>query len=407
MSGSTSGAGRLERDEGIFLSGVAAATLDEPLPRVTWVLYLLVAALIVAVTWSAFAQVDQVTKSDGRIVPDGREQVIASMEVGILRELLVREGDHVTVGQELVKLDPTRVESQQNESQIRRLALKATAARLLAESSGKPLAFPPELKNQPGLITAETEAFEARRRVLDEAVASIGRSAGLLGRELKMAESMSAKGLMSDVEVMRLNRQVNELIQQRNERISRFRQDAASELVRVQNELALLDEQMVVRQDALTRTVLRSPVDGLVKNIRVNTVGGVITTGSPIMEIVPLGEKVLVEARIKPADVGFIRVGQRAIVKLSGYDYNIYGGLAGEVEYISPDALGESDGKGGDGRYYRATIRTDTNTLRAKGEKLPVIPGMTAAVEIKNGERSVLSYLLRPMLKSQEALRER
>jgi adhesin transport system membrane fusion protein len=397
----------VSREEGMFLSGVAAATLDEPLPRVTWVLYLLLAVLVCGVIWASLAQLDQVTRSDGRVIPDGREQVIASAEVGILRELLVREGQQVKKDQELLRLDPTRVESQQNESQIRRLSLKAMAARLQAEASGRALQFPPELKEQPGLVGAETEAFEARRRVLDEAVASINRSTGLLGRELRVAESMAAKGLMSDVEVMRLNRQVNEMLQQRNERISRFRQDAASELVKVQNELALLDEQMVVRQDALTRTVLRSPVDGLVKNIRINTVGGVVTTGAPIMEIVPLGEKLLVEARIKPSDVGFVQVGQRAIVKLSGYDYNLYGGLQGHVEYISPDALGDSEGKAGDARYYRATIRTDTNTLRYKGEPLPVIPGMTASVEVKIGERSVLSYLLRPLMKTQEAMRER
>ncbi|HEX2009671.1 MAG TPA: HlyD family type I secretion periplasmic adaptor subunit [Roseateles sp.] len=398
----------MARDEGLFLSSVAAAQVDEPLPRITWVLYLLLAALAVALIWSALAQIDQVTRSDGRIVPDGREQVIASMEIGILRELSVREGQPVEQGQELAKLDPTRVEAQQNEGQIKRLALKATAARLSAEAAARPLQFPPELKGQAGLVSAETEAFEARRRVLDEAVAALNRSAGLVGRELRIAQDMAARGLMSDVEVMRLNRQINDLQQQRNERVSRFRQEASGELVKVQNELALLDEQMVVRQDALVRTVLKSPVKGLVKNIRANTVGGVITAGAPIMEIVPLGERVLIEARIKPSEVGFIRVGQRATIKLSGYDYNLFGGLQGKVEYISPDALTDTEGRpSGDGRYYRALVRAETNTLRYKGEALPVIPGMTAAVEIKTGERSVLSYVLRPLLKSQEALRER
>lgn len=229
-----------------------------------------------------------------------------------------------------------------------------------------------------------------------------------MGRELRIAQDMAAKGLMSDVEVMRLNRQINDLQQQRNERVARFRQEAASELVRVQGELALLDEQMVVRQDALTRTVLKSPVKGLVKNIRANTVGGVITPGSPIMEIVPLSERVLVEARIRSADVGFIRMGQRAVVKLAGYDYNLNGGLEGKVEYISPDALTDVDGKpAAEGRYYRVLVRAESNTLRYKGEALPVIPGMTGSVEIRTGERSVLSYIFRPLMKAQEAMRER
>lgn len=396
------------RDEGLFLSAVAKAQVDEPLPKVTWALYLLLAALVVALTWSALAQIDQVTRSEGRIVPEAREQVIASMEMGTLRELLVREGQQVEQGQDLARLDPTRVESAQNEGQIKRLSLMATVARLTAEASARPLQFPSELKAQPGLMRAETEAFEARRLVQDEAVAALNRSAGLVGRELRIAQDMAAKGLMSDVEVMRLNRQINDLQQQRNERVARFRQEAASELVRVQGELALLDEQMVVRQDALTRTVLKSPVKGLVKNIRANTVGGVITPGSPIMEIVPLSERVLVEARIRSSDVGFIRMGQRAVVKLAGYDYNLNGGLEGKVEYISPDALTDVDGKpAAEGRYYRVLVRAESNTLRYKGEALPVIPGMTGSVEIRTGERSVLSYIFRPLMKAQEAMRER
>ncbi|MDT8998833.1 HlyD family type I secretion periplasmic adaptor subunit [Paucibacter sp. APW11] len=397
----------LAREEGLFLSSLAAAQVDEPMPRATWAIYLMLVIVAVAIGWSSFAKVDQVTRTDGRIVPDGKEQVIASLESGILRELLVREGEEVEAGQELVRLDPTRVEAQQNEGQAKRVSLLASIARLQSEATGQALQFPPEVLAVPAIARSETDSLASRRRVLDEAVSSIARSVGLLQRELKMSQDMAAKGLMSDVEVMRLVRQVNELQQQRNERISRFRQEAATELVRMQNELAMQDEQMIVRQDALSRTVLKSPVRGLVKNIRVNTVGGVITTGAPIMEIVPLGPLVLIEARIKPSDVGFLHVGQSAIVKLTGYEYNLYGGLEGKVDYISPDALGDSEKAGADGRYYRATIRSERNTLRYKGESLPVIPGMSATVEIRTGERSILSYLLRPMLKSKEALSER
>lgn len=397
----------LTRSEGLFVSGLHSAQIDEPLPRVTWVLYLLLIVVASAITWSSLAHVDEITRSDGRIVPDGREQVIASLESGILRELFVKEGQEVAVGQELAQLDPTRVEAQQNEGQAKRLALRAQVARLSAEASGKPLKFPPEVLAVPRIAEAETEAFEARRRLLDEAVSSINRSAALLGRELKMAQDMSAKGLMSDVELMRLNRQVNEMQQQRAERIGRFRQEASSEAVRVSNELAQQDEQMVVRQDALARTALKSPVRGVVKNIRLSTVGGIVGAGAPIMEISPLGPRVLVEARIRPRDIGFVRVGQVAEVKLSGYDFNVYGGLEGKIEYIGPDAVNPEVDKSGEGGYYRATIAADRNNLRMKGKPLPVIPGMTAQVEIKTGERSVLSYLLRPMMKSQEALRER
>ena len=389
-----------------FLSSLAAAQIDEPLPRVTWALYLLLAALVTAVLWAAFTEVDQLSRSEGVIVPDGREQVIASAEVGILRELLVREGDRVEKDQVLAKLDPTRVEAQQNEGQVKRLAARATVARLTAEATSKPLSFPSELNAVPAIVAAEASAYAARQRLLDEAVASIERSIGMLNRELRVAQDMAAKGLMSNVEVMHLSRQVNELQHQRSERISRFRQEASSELVRLQNELAMQDEQMVVREDALKRTVLTSPVRGMVKNIRANTVGGVVTTGSPIMEIVPLTDAVLIETRIKPAEVGYLAVGMPAKIKLQGFDYNVYGGLEGRVEYISPDALGEAD-KTGAGRYYRALVRSERNNLRYKGEAVAVIPGMSATVEIKTGERSVLSFLLRPVLKSREAMSER
>ncbi len=397
----------LTKEEGHFVSAIHAAGIDEPLPGATWALYLLCAVVVVAISWSALAKVDEIARNDGRIVPDGREQVIASLDAGILRALLVREGQEVQVGQELAHLDPTRVESQQNEGQAKLSALKASVARLSAEANGRAsIVFPPEVAANSRYARAETESFDARRRSLDEAVNAISRSAAMLAKEQKLAQDMATRGLMSDVEVMRLNRQINEMQQQRAERLSRFRQEASQELARAQGELALLDEQMVVRQDALTRTVLKSPVHGVIKAIKISTVGGVVGSGAPIMEIAPIGPRVLVEARVRPRDIGFVHVGQTAEVKLAGYDFNVYGGLEGKVSYISPDAITEGE-KSNEGGYYRAIVTTERNNLKFKGEPLPVIPGMTAVVEIKTGERSVLSYLLRPMLKSQEALRER
>jgi adhesin transport system membrane fusion protein len=397
----------LSREEGIFVGGLHAAQLNEPMPRSMWALYLMALILVAGITWSALAKVDEIIRAEGRIVPDGREQVIASLDSGILRELYVSEGMAVEAGQDLVQLDPTRVESQQNESQAKRLALMAQVARLQAEAYGRALKLPAEVQAAPKIAAAEAEAFDARRRLLDEAVSSIHRNQMLLQKETQIAQEMASKGLMSDVEVMRLSRQVNELQQQRAERISRFRQEASSELVRVQNELALQDEQMVVRQDAMTRTVLKSPVKGVVKTIKLSTVGGVVTSGATIMEIAPVGPRVLVEVRIKPKDIGFIQTGQVAEIKLNGYDFNIYGGLEGKVSFISPDAMSSDNDKSGEGGYYRVVVAAERNNLRSKGKPLPVIPGMTAQAEVKTGERSVLSYLLRPMMKSREALRER
>ncbi len=417
-----------------FVSPVTGAQLLEPAPGAMWAVYLMLAALVVAVGWSALAQVDIVTKANGRVVPDGREQVIASLEGGLLRELLVREGEQVEMGQPLALLDPTRAEAQQAEGQAKRLAMMGTLARLQAEASGKALKFAAHVP--PEVVAGETESYEARRNALVEATDSVRRSMALLGRELDVSQRMSIKGLMSEVEVMRLRRQINELAAQIQERSNRFRQDASAELVRVRTELSLMEEQMVVRDDAMRRNTLSSPVRGIVKQIRANTVGGVVAPGAPVMEILPLGQHVLVEARVRPADIGFVKVGQPVLIKLSAYEYTIYGGLRGVVHSISPDALGDPDRAASpDGTWYRALVRADSNSLlpQRKGAPpeaaakakalaahgvasapaaavlpaLPVLPGMNGTVEIRTGERSVLAFMLLPMLKSQEAFRER
>ena len=392
-----------------YVSPVASAQIIEPAPAAMWAVYLMLLALLVAVCWAAVAQVDIVTKANGRVVPDGREQIIASLEGGILRELLVRDGQQVTEGQALALLDPTRVEAQQAEGQAKRQALRGTLARLQAEAAGKPPAFPDDLPDE--IVHAETESFDARHRALGDAVSTNQRSIALLSRELAMAESLSNKGLMSEVEVMRVRRQANELNLQTQERINRFRQESSSEIVRVRTELSMIEEQMVVRDDALRRTTLVSPVRGVVKQIRINTLGGVVPAGAPIMELLPLGDKVLIEARVRPSDIGFVRVGQPVDVKLSAYEYTVYGSLKGTVQSISPDALGDPERAATpDGTWYRALIRAEGGQLQAvrKNDKpLQVLPGMTGSVEIRTGQRSVLGFLLRPMLKSQEAFRER
>lgn len=396
----------LQRGDVPYIGSVQSAYLLDPAPAAMWAVYLLLAAIALAVAWAGLSQVDIVAKANGRVVPDGREQVIASLEGGILRELLVREGQEVTEGQALAMLDPTRFESQQAEGNAKKLALLGTLARLQAEANGKPLVYPKEIPE--AVAAAETESFEARRRALNEAVETNGRSAALLQRELGMAQTMSARGLMSEVEVMRVRRQLNDLQLQTQERINRFRQEAAGEVVRVRNELALLEEQMVVRDDALRRTTLLSPVKGVVKTIRANTVGGVVQPGAPVMEILPVGPRVLIEARVKPADIGFVRTGQEVRVKLSAYDYTVYGSLDGTVVSISPDAMGDPDKAATpEGTWYRAMVRADPAGLQKAGKPLSVLPGMTGTVEIRTGQRSVLAFVLRPMLKSQEAFTER
>jgi adhesin transport system membrane fusion protein len=389
-----------------YVSPVAAAQVVEPAPAASWAIYLMLAALAVALGWAALANVDIVAKAQARVVPEGREQVIASLEGGILREMLVREGQAVAKGQPLALLDPTRVEAQQAEGQTRRAALQAAVIRLTAEVAGKAPDFLAELPA--GVVEAETDSYAARQRALQEAVAAQQRSIALLNRELGVAESMSSRGLMSEVEVMRLKRQANELQLQVAERGNRFRQDAQAELVKVRNELALLDEQMVVRDDAMRRSTLVSPVKGIVKVIRHHTPGGVVAPGATVMEVVPVGSSVLIEARVRPADIGFVRVGQPVDIKLSAYEYTIFGSMKGRVEVLRPDALGDPERAAqAEATYYRALVRADVPGLEHKGQVLPVMPGMAGSAEIRTGQRSVLAFLLTPMIKSSEAFRER
>ena len=398
---------RLRHGDAPFVSPVAAAQLLEPAHAANAALYLMLAAVVSALTWACLVEVDMVTRAEARVVPDGREQLISSLEGGILRELRVREGEQVAVGQPLALLDPTRFESMQNEGRARRISLLAAVARLQAEALGKPLAFPAEVLGARALVQGETESYQARARALNEAVEINRRSQRLLERELAMAEGMAGKGLMSEVEVMRVRRQVNDLQQGTQERVNRFRQDASAELVRLRTELSVIDEQLAGRDDVLRRTVLTSPVRGLVKAIRANTIGGVIAPGAPVIEIVPLGERVLIEARVKPSDIGFIAVGQKVEVKLSAYEATVYGTLKGRVQAISPDAMGGDADHPANATWYRTTVLAERGSLKAGGQPLAVIPGMTGSAEINTGQRSVLSFLLRPMLKAKEAFRER
>lgn len=390
-----------------LMGALRAAQQLDAAPRSTWALWLMAALLASALAWAALARVNEVTRAEARVMAEGRDQVIASLEGGILAALLVKEGEEVAAGQPLAQMDPTRAEAQQGEGKARRAALAAALARAGAEAAATPLKLPRDAS--PAVAEAETALYKARQRALLDAQATLRRNVDLARRELAVAEEMSSRGLLSEVEVMRLKRQLNDQQLQIEERANRFRQEASAELARIRSELAQLDEQLVVRDDSMRRTVLRSPVRGLVKNIRFATLGGVVGAGAPILDIVPLSDRVRIEARIRPADIGFVQVGQHAVVKLTAYDYTAYGGLAGTVEYLSPDALGDTEraNGGADNSYYRAVIRAEGEGPRAAGKALAITPGMTAQVEVATGERSVLSFLLRPMLKAREAFRER
>ncbi|WP_422823309.1 HlyD family type I secretion periplasmic adaptor subunit [Variovorax ureilyticus] len=386
------------------------AMLVQKTPGSMLVLYLIAVIVVVALVWAHFARVEEVTVGEGRVIPASREQVIQSLEGGILGAMYVHEGDVVERGQVLLEIDPTRAGAAYREGVSKVVALKASIARLRAEAYQEPLKFPDDVMAVPTIVNDETRAFNARQQTLSESVRALRRSLDLAEREIGLSEPLSARGLMSEVEILRMKRQANEFRLQIAERQNKFRSDANADLTRLEGELAQAKENVGAREDVMKRTTIRAPLKGTVKNIRVTTIGGVIQQGADIMEIVPLEDQLVIEAKIKPSDVAFIRPNLPAVVKISAYDYAIYGGLKGEVEHISPDTL-KDDEKARQGRadasYYRLLVRTDKASLHAGEKDFPIIPGMTATVEVRTGEKTILSYLLKPVLKAREAFRER
>ncbi|GCB04375.1 HlyD family type I secretion periplasmic adaptor subunit [Ralstonia sp. SET104] len=401
---------KLSAGDAAFMNDVQESLLTQSTPGSMLVMYVIGALLVVGLGWANFARVEEVTNGEGTIISKSREQVIQSLEGGILEQLDVREGDIVKKGQVLAKIDPTRAETSYREAWSKQIGLKATIARLRAEAYSQPLVFPDDVKGVPEVVKQETLAYNARRRALEDSVAALEKSHALSMREIGMAEPLSAKGLISEVELLRMRRQANELRSQIVDRRNRYQADANSELIKLELELAQTSETVVGRADVLQRTTVVAPVYGTVKNIRVNTIGGVIQPGEHIMEIVPLEDQLLVEARIKPSDVAFLHPGQPATVKVTAYDFGIYGGLKGKVEHISPDTL-KDDQKAAAGRpdatYYRVLVLTESSALQAGGKTLPILPGMVATVDIRTGEKTILDYLLKPIFKAREAFRER
>lgn len=362
--------------------------------------------LLLFFIWASNFELDEVTVGVGKVVPSSHEQIIQSLEGGILKELMVHEGDVVEAGQVLATLDPTQIDSGVQESTSRLRAALATAARLQAETAGTPLTFPEEVLADPPLVAAETALYHSRRENYSKTVSGLTEALSLINRELQLTSSLVAKGAASNVEVLRLKRQANDLQNKLNDAQNNYIVQAREELAKANAEAASQRSIIIGRADSLKRTVIVTPVRGIVKDIEVNTVGGVIPQRGNLMEIVPLDEQLMIEAQIAPRDVAFITPGQRAVVKLTAYDYNIYGGLEGKVASISPDTIQDEVHR--DQYYYRVYIRTEKDYLvNKKGKKFPVYPGMIAMGEIHTGSKTIMEYLMKPLNRAKEALRER
>ena len=410
-------------------------------------IWLTLILFICAIWWASVSEVEEVTRGMGKVIPSSQIQIVQNLEGGILAETYVNIGDIVEEDQLLMRLDEKRFSAPYQEYRYKYLALTAKEARLLAETEGFEMELPKEVEEENAAIAArewqlynsrkaelittieilEEKAKQRRQDIaeLKEKRTELGRTYQLLKKEIELTEPLVGEGAVSEVEILRLKReassmlgeiattklaiprvqsQLDEALKEIKEEQLQFANNAKKELNEVQAELDALSATSVALADRLERTAIRSPVYGTVKQILVNTVGGVIQPGMDLIEIVPLEDTLLVEAQIKPSDIAFLRPEQEAMVKFTAYDFTIYGGLDAHLEYISADSVTDEKGNA----FFQVRVRTKQNYLQGKEGKMPIIPGMVATVDILTGKKTILSYLLKPVLKAkQTALRER
>lgn len=441
------GVGSVFGSRGEPLPEVRKALIEDAPRLVRLTIWGLVAFVLFLVLWAHFAIVDEVTRGEGKAIPSSRLQKIQNLEGGIVAELFVREGQIVEAGDPLLRLDDTRFASNVGETEADRLALAARVERLSAEVEGRDLAMPEHvLRDAPNLADSERALFESRRDQLRDEIGGLEEqlaqrrqevremsskqeqfrsSLALLRKEIAMSEPLVSSGAISPVEVLRLKRaevesrgqldattlalpRANAAIKEIESKISetrgRFRSEALTQLNEARTELSKLKSTGKALEDRVRRTLVTSPVRGVVQQMLVSTIGGVIQPGSDIVEIVPLDDTLLVEAKVRPQDIAFLHPGQEAMVKFSAYDFTVYGGLKAELEHISADSITDEDGNS----FFLIHLRTDKSHLGSDEKPLLIIPGMMASVDIITGHKSVLSYLLKPIIRAKaEALRER
>ena len=420
--------------------------IAEQTPRGARVMvWLSVATVLVLLIWAALASLDEVTRGEGKVIPSRQIQVLQSLDGGIVSEILVREGQTVKVGDLLLKVDPTRMVSSLRENRSQYLALLAKAARLKALADGARFVPPEGMdKEAPEIVEQERQLYESRRAELDATVGVARQQAAqrsqelvsvrarreqaaqsytLTARELEMTRPLAKSGAVSDVELLRLERDVaryrgerdsansdipriesaiNEAMRKIQEVDLTFKNIARSELSETNAKLSALSEGSTALADRVKQTDIRSPVNGTVKQLRVNTVGGVVQPGKDLIELVPSDDALLLEARVLPRDIAFLRPGQKALVKFTAYDFATYGGLEATLEHISADSVVDDKGNA----FFLVRVRTLSTNLGP--QKLPIIPGMVAEVDILTGKKTVLAYLLKPILRARaNALTER
>ena len=440
-----------EREDLSFIRDAEAALRDAPPRRSSIFLFTCVALFMAFLGWAYFAQLDEVTRGQGQVIPSSKTQVVQSLEGGIVKEIMAREGSTVRKGQVLLRIDDTGFSSDLGELEAKQINLSVQVKRLRSESvnpDAETVEFGDELrKRAPKIVANEVTLFNIRKSSLNNQISVLNErllqrrqelaefqenmkryqnGLEIAGREFKMKEPLAKRGIVSKTDVLRLEREISDLKGQLastgqaipraeasireaerliDEQKLSFRQNAQTTLNAKLSELSIVDQSIKAASDRVIRTDIRSPAAGIVNKLHINTIGGVISAGAPLVEITPIEDSLRVEARISPRDIAFVSPNQKALVKITAYDFTIYGGLDGTVEIISSDSIKDNNDKES---YYLVTIKTKENILRKGKESLPIIPGMVAQVDIITGKKSVLDYILKPIVKAkQEALRER
>ncbi|HPX31603.1 MAG TPA: HlyD family type I secretion periplasmic adaptor subunit [Smithella sp.] len=438
---------RLPEEDPDFATDVRETILAQTPQGGRLIIWATLILLVIFIVWASFSELEEVTRGEGKVVPSSHVQIVQNLEGGIISEILINVGDKVKKDQLLLKMDPTRFSSSFEENRVKYLSDKAKAARLKAEATGSALVIPEDvLKERPDIAERERQLFQTRRmelgssseikrqqinqrrqelKELEAKLVELNRTHALLQKEIGMIKPLVNKGAASDVEVLQLERQASQLegeidrvrhaipaaqaklqeseVALRELSLS-YRSKSSTESSEVLKELDESASSSLALKDRLDRTAVRSPVDGIVNRVMVKTVGGVVQPGMDLVEIVPMHGNLLIEAKIKPSDIAFLRPGQKATIKFTAYDYTVYGALDAELESVGADSI--TDDKGNS--YFLVRLRTDKNYLGTAQHPLPIMPGMVTTVDILTGKKTVLSYILKPVLKARYmALRER
>lgn len=394
------------RDDLDYVSDTKAAFLENRSPYASLLLFVLVGIVSAFVYWASASRIDEITRGQGKVVPTTFLQVVQSLEGGIVSEIAAREGERVSKGQVLLRIDESAFTSALNESAAQRDNLMATIARLEAEADDRDaIDFPADLlERRPDLARSETRLFASRRDTLLSGEAHLSQSLALKRQELEITIPLAERGIVSQVELLRLQSAVNDTESELRRLRSDYQKEVLSKASEARAKLEQVAQSVGAYEDKIRRATLLSPVNGIINKVHFNTIGGVIRPGEPIVEIVPLDGDLVVEANVNPADIGFIHPGQEATVKLTAYDFSIYGGLKGVVEQISADTFTNERGES----FYKIRVRTGERSLQTGGETLEILPGMQAQVDILTGEKSVLDYIFKPLLRAKmNALTER